>query len=306
MKKIFNEKYRKYLPSKNFVKIMGSSIIVVGVIILLLFLTSSKEDFIKNGKTGLGVTDTSILGIIQKDTDGDTVPDWEEALWGTDKDNSITFDNTPDIVYIQNKKKELQIEQELNDKTITETEEFAREFFTTITALKSSGEVDDVIINNFSNALGQKIVNAELPDKYTSLDIEISNDNSTANKNQYYINIKTLFEKYKAKGLGDELDIINTSLISYTASGQDNNPEQLLLIANAYEDYAEDLSLVQVPNEFIDYHLRIINNSYNLSISVKNMAQMTTDPIVGVAGISQYEKYSQALVDTVTDLEEQL
>ena len=37
---------------------------------------------------------------------------------------------TPDNVYIENKKKELNIEQELNDTTLTETEKFAREFFT--------------------------------------------------------------------------------------------------------------------------------------------------------------------------------
>ena len=58
-----------------------------------------------------------------------------------------------------------------------------------------------------------------------------------------------------------------------------------------------------VPESLVEYHLQIANSSNNLSISVSNMAKVTNDPIVGLSGISQYQKYSEDLVQAVEDLE---
>ena len=295
---------KKYLPSKKFTIIMGISSVILLFIFLIFFLLSNKENFFnKNKNARLNVENQTVLDFIQKDTDLDGIPDWEEALWGTDKNKKMSFGETPDNVYIENKKKELNIEQELNDTTLTETEKFAREFFTAYTALKSSGEIDDITINNFSNALGQKIINPNLIDKYLKENVKIGNTDNITAKEKYYETIKNLFESYVETGLGEELEIINNGLITYNSTNQNLEQDKLLNIAIAYKEFSEKVMDTSVPESLVEYHLQIANSSNNLSISVSNMAKVTNDPIVGLSGISQYQKYSEDLVQAVEDLE---
>ena len=111
------EKYKKYLPSQVFIKIAGICLVLIIVFLLILFVFSREEVFSSGNnksKIPLSVGDQTIFGVIQKDTDGDTIADWEEELWGTNKNQKITFDNMPDLTYIENKKKELNIESSIN------------------------------------------------------------------------------------------------------------------------------------------------------------------------------------------------
>ena len=60
---------------------------------------------------------------------------------------------------------------------------------------------------------------------------------------------------------------------------------------------------MSVPQSLADYHLRIANSANNTGISVSNMEKIVNDPIIGLSGLSQYQKYSDDLVKAVTDLE---
>ena len=254
------------------------------------------------------VENPTLPDLIQRDTDGDGVPDWEEALWGTDKNKKITFNDTPDATYIANKKKELKIEGSvLADATkLTETEKFAREFFTSYSAMKSSGQIDQNTINDFSSALGQNIVNPTLVDRYTETNVKINNVDNPASKQKYYFEVKTLFKKYQSAGLGNELDLVSQALASNSADGTSSNTSQydkLPAIASAYQNFAQKVMELSVPQSLAEYHLRIANSANNTGISVSNLGKIASDPIVGLSGLSQYQKYSDDLVKAVTDLE---
>lgn len=303
------EKYQKYLPSKKFAIITSIIIVLAVLIFVIFFMPSSGENFSITGNknnTALKVENQTLTDLIQRDSDGDSIPDWEENLWGTDKNKKITFNDTPDATYIENKKKELKIEGSVNETKLTETERFAREFFTSYSALKSSGQIDGETINNFSSALGQKIVNPNLIDRYTEKDLLLYNSDNLILKQKYYEGMKNLFKSYQSQGIGDELDIISRGLASNSTSEVINNPNQyakLSTIASAYQDFAKKMMEMRVPQSLIDYHLRIANSSNNTGISVSGMGKITTDPIVGLSGLSQYQKYSDDLVKAVTDLE---
>jgi len=303
-------KYLRYLPSRKFVLIISIVIILAIIIFVIFFMSSSEENFTTTGNnkqnTVLKVKNETLSDLIKKDSDGDGVPDWEENLWGTDKNKKITFNNIPDATYIANKKKELKIKQSVNTKKLTETEKFAREFFTSYNALKSSGQIDKNTINNFSSALGQKIVNPNLIDRYKEADIKInSNDNSTT-RQRYYQKVKKLFKSYQSIGMGDELAIVTNKLLSQSADKTNNKINQnskLLNIANAYQDFAKKIMKIDVPQSLTQYHLQIANDSNNTGLSVLNMGKVVKDPIVGLSGLSQYRKYSDNLVKAVSDLE---
>lgn len=307
--KIDFKKYQRYLPSKKFAYIAGAIFVLGFVIFLIFFMSSGGENFSlnKNGSP-LQVENKNFADLVQKDSDGDGVPDWEEALWGTDKNNPATF-GMPDSEYIANKKKELKIESSVNETKLTETEKFARDFFASYSLMKSSGGADKNAINDFSNALGQKAVNPNLPDKYGEADAKTINSEDLASKQAYYNSVRNLFKNYQSAGLGEELSIISGQLKNSQGgdlAADSSKNEKLISIANAYEEFAKKLMGIGVPKSLLDYHLRIANNSNNTGISVANMAKMANDPLVGLAGLSQYQKYSDGLIKSVSDLEASL
>ncbi len=302
-RKNFIEKYSKYIPSKKFAII---AIVCIAVIVglFIFFRISSSEKFTAKNTNSLATSKLTLNELMQKDSDGDGVLDWEEALWGTDKNKPATFNGVPDATYIENKKKELKIEDSVNQQNLTETDKFAREFFSAFTAMKDSGQVDSNTINNFSSALGQKIVNPTLVDNYTQNDVLVNNDNSDNNKKSYYAEIKKLFKSYQSSGIGDELDIVSNNLTTNsTGVASDDQSGKLNEIADAYQEFAKKAMGMSVPDSLAKYHLQIVNSANNTGISVRNMAKITTDPIVGLSGLSQYQKYSDDLVGAVAGLE---
>lgn len=87
-------------------------------------------------KNGLVYQSTTIGELVNKDTDGDGIPDWEEKLWGTDPTKKETTPGIPDGLAIQ----KLKAAQGINETTssgpenLTHTDEFSRELFSTIAA----------------------------------------------------------------------------------------------------------------------------------------------------------------------------
>ena len=59
--------------------------------------------FNKKDESKLSTQKLTINQLLQKDSDGDGVMDWEEGLWGTDPNNTKTFEGIPDAEYIKTK-----------------------------------------------------------------------------------------------------------------------------------------------------------------------------------------------------------
>lgn len=304
------EKYLKYLPSKKFAIIIGIVAVLSVIIFAIFFMSSGSESFSITGKTkqdsAVAIGNQTVEELIQKDTDEDGIPDWEEKLWGTDPNKKITFNDTTDATYIANKKKELKIEQSVDETKLTETDKFARQFFSSYSAMKSSGQIDGDTINSFSNALGQKIVNPNLIDRYTETDVKINTTDDKTTRQKYYKDVKNLFQQYKGYGLGEEIDIISKGLAENSANGTADNTatySKLATIGSAYQNFAKKIMELSVPQSLTDYHLRISNSANDTGISVINMQKIVSDPIIGLSGLSQYQKYSDSLVKAVADLE---
>lgn len=106
--------------------------------------------------------------------------------------------------------------------------------------------------------------------------------------------------------MGNELDLVSQALASNSADGTSSNTSQydkLPAIASAYQNFAQKVMELSVPQSLAEYHLRIANSANNTGISVSNLGKIASDPIVGLSGLSQYQKYSDDLVKAVTDLE---
>jgi len=150
--------------------------------------------------------------------------------------------------------------------------------------------------------LGQNIVDPTLVDKYTEEDIKLDENDGVDIQNTYYTNAKNLFESYKEKGIGDELEIVSVIVGSENAQTSKDSIDKLTKIANAYQEFAEKMVELKVPESLMQNHIEIINNANNTGISVRNMIKVVDDPIVGLSGLSQYQQYSDDLIASVGDL----
>ncbi len=305
------QKFKEYLPSKHFA-LMASACIVLGVIIFLVFFMPSwGENFGGNKEKKelpLKIENQSVIELVQKDSDSDGIPDWEESLWGTDKNKKITYGDTPDADYVAGKKEELKTEEseKIEEERLTETEKFARQFFASYTAMKTSGQIDTETINGFSSALGQRIVNPVLSDQYAEKDARLTASDDIASWQKYYQTTSAMFQTYKESGLGDELEIVSTAIATNEAGGYIDDLKleaELTLIGEAYQEFGKKVIETPVPKSLMGYHIRIANNAYNTGASVLSMIKVVSDPIIGLSGLSQYQKYSDELVKSVSELE---
>lgn len=299
-------KYGKYLPSKKFGIFLGSILLIGALFFLGINIFSGKKIF-TNSQNKLETKSLTINTLLERDSDGDSIMDWEEALWGTNPNALTTFDGIPDEKYIKSKKDELNlINDPLNTSetaNLTETDKFSREFFASLSAMKQSGQIDQNTINNVGKALGQKIVDPSLIDKYGVKDaISAKNDDATTEK-AYYTSLKKLYVQYSNMGIGDEVAII-ASMVSKADGAIDPKGEEMLRqISGLYQEFSTKMISMSVPESLISYHINIANNANNTGVAVLNMVKITSDPVVGLSGLSQYQKYSDDLVSSVGELE---
>ncbi len=295
------ETIKKYLPSKKFILIIFFvAILIVGYSTVSAITKKNKAKKAIRQETIEKLTGVTVSDLVGKDTDGDGVVDWEESLWGTDKNNRFTFNGIIDSEYINRKKKEINPNFDtLEEENLTETDKFARQFFSSFLALKEGG-VDNLTINNFASSVGQNLVNTEIVDEFKKEDIKTS---SSLSIEEYYTKIQSTFKKYSDLGLGEEMQLLENSLNQFSATGAESSTEKIQTIGIAYQEFAKEASQITTPEIISDTHLNIINSANRTGISVLSFSKVINDPILGVTGLAQYEKNIDDFVKNVTDLE---
>lgn len=291
-----NQKYTLWLK-KVFTKKTLLALLLLLVIVFLSLFLSKTENFLSKKRTGGKLYNKTVGEVVQLDSDGDGFYDWEEGLWGTDKFKKSTFPNMTDAEYISQKKIELAKEQTEVSTDYNETQKFAIDFLASYLALKD-GKADEETILGYTNAIGQKLAEDTIIDTYLAEDAVIKNTSSTDDQLAYYKELTELFEKYKTGGIGDEINIVSSGLLS----GRSEDYDELDYIAEAYQGFAKDAMLVGVPVDLLEIHMKITNSANNTGISITNMSKVASDPIVGLSGLSQYEKYSALLIEAVEEL----
>ncbi len=174
--------------------------------------------------------------------------------------------------------------------------------------MKASGNANSNTINNFAVSLGQNISKPDLVDAYTEEDIKIDPIDDKSEQKKYSLGLGQLYQSYESTGIGEEMDVVSGNIDSLDTADTTKPPTdkeqsaKLLVIADAYQDFAKKMMAMSVPKSLKTYHLTIANSANNTGIGVRSMANVTTDPIVGLSGFSEYQKYSDDFTSAVTDL----
>ena len=292
------------MPSKKFIIILSS---VFGVI-LLVFIVGSliglKEKAVNlPTESEITVSQETLSVLISKDSDGDGVPDWEEALWGTDPNKKDTNgDGIPDNIEIENKKKALResgsYPEQTQEENLNETERFSREFFTTFAALKQSGNLSPEAMINLSTSLISTLEKSkDALVFFTARDIRIENAPDYT-QSDYASAVMAMASKFSDKKLGYELEILAEGITNENKAAMD----ELAQIAENYNEFALVLKSLPVPQTLSRDHLVLINSALGISQTLKNLSQTLSNPLVVMSSLSQYDTFSQSFVEIMSKI----
>jgi hypothetical protein len=279
-----------YLPSKKFLYRTVAIVILIallfGIYKLSIFFLNK---FSKKGQSSLTISSD---GNIQKDSNNNGIPDWEETLWGLDP----TKDGQANKVTIEQRKAALaQNADTANSSDIKNTSSSAdlvsQEFFAAVMSLQASGNLNDQSLQAIADAVGQKVVAVPIKDSFKPVDVK-TEEVTDKNVAIYFTAMKNIFVKYKNKNIGDELTFISQGI-------QNNNPNAMKVaagVAASYRAFGNEVIKIAVPIVIAQNHLDLANNYVKVGESIDNMTKELTDPILSMQGLISYKKYNDLLV----------
>lgn len=232
-----------------------------------------------------------------KDTDGDGLSDWQEEIWGTDKNNvDSDGDGTSDGEEVNQNRSPIVAgpnDKILDDREVTKgliKESLARSknntdpnSLTTILSknlllrlaqLEQSGQYNTQNATNLGKDLAnQAFSEVKIPDKYPE-------------------NIFLTFEgndKEKLKIYAQKiLDIQTNELLKLSPDNKDLDP-----IIKIYKNIAFQMSVMPVPKDILSVHAKIANGYFIAAEALINLKLSDTDPILGILSIPVYKKVSE-------------
>jgi hypothetical protein len=282
-----------YLPSKKFLYRTVAIVILIallfGIYKLSIFFLNK---FSKKGQSSLTISSD---GNIQKDSNNNGIPDWEETLWGLDP----TKDGQANKVTIEQRKAALaQNADTANSSDIKNTSSSAdlvsQEFFAAVMSLQASGNLNDQSLQAIADAVGQKVVAVPIKDSFKPVDVK-TEEVTDKNVAIYFTAMKNIFVKYKNKNIGDELTFISQGI-------QNNNPNAMKVaagVAASYRAFGNEVIKIAVPIVIAQNHLDLANNYVKVGESIDNMTKELTDPILSMQGLISYKKYNDLLVSEI-------
>ncbi len=313
----------KFLPSGKFLLILASIIIALGIIFgapTIASYFSSKKVTAPAVKSNEQISIKEFMAI---DTDQDGLLDWEEALWKTDPkktdtDNDGTSDGeeadlnrNPTITNTAQKGKtpnDLIDEQIIADakkaqadyNKLSETEKFSRELFSQYVVAKNNSDGKALDNNTKMEILNSVIdkTSGTIVNKYTATDIKHIATTSPQNLKLYGNLLGLILIKYSTDGTGNELFYIEQALTKEDETILKN----LTPIIKNYNLMLSDFLEVPTPDSLLDIHTRIVNNLYNVIISLEDAKTFFSNSIKGISGLQTYQSSYKDLFANIETL----
>ncbi len=291
--------YEKYLPSKAF-RARVIIVAILGAVVLLVYHFWPAKSGPKSALSDrIIIVDPSIKvsDVIYKDSNANTIPDWEESLWGLDP----SANGAENKKIIEEKRKTLAAanpsESGANAQPQDETDRLARQFFASFMALKESGNLNQNAIANLTSTIGQQVGNTDLPDTYTVADIHTSVSNKVSLR-AYQSRLEEVVNQYADSSIGHELEIMAAAVENEDSAAL----SELSTVSDAYKSLAKDLADTAVPRSVATDHLNLANEYDKLGTAVKNMSMAISNPVVGTTGTVMYERYTLEIEQTVAGI----
>lgn len=291
---------KDYLPSRGFIM----KVVIIAIILLIIFGVYRLTTFVHDKISNKPPTKILVKDLVQKDTNSNGIPDWEESLWGLDPNKNGPSNKEFILAKREALAKDASIDtsnSSAGTQIVSENDALAREFFAVIMSLEQTGNLNDDSLKSVSEAIGKKIVAEPIADIYTR-DMLTIKDPTPSATDAYLDAFKNLLLKYKDKNMGDELSFVATAVKNNDAGGV----KAVGSIASAYRSFGKELVKIPVPSNLITTHLALANNYEKVAQSIEALAKIFTEPMTSMKGIVNYKKYNDALVAGIQDLSDNL
>jgi len=268
-----------------------------------VFKNITNPELNNNENQGLVYSNALIGDLVNMDTDGDGVLDWEESLWGTDPTKRNTNDDgTSDFVEIEKLKAAQGISEptwsEQNNENLTETDKFSREFFSTVVALNQAGVIDAATVDKLGSTLADEVSNSVPRKVFAIKDFKTSGDDK--NSIQIYGNaLASIFNKHAIN--------INAGDILEEAITEDGEIDVEVLnkldpIIKNFNGIINEMSKINVPPYFLSVHLQTINGLEKIAENLADIKLIDKDPLAAMSAMSQYPKNNEELQSYIDTL----
>lgn len=288
---------REYLPSKR----IGYIIIILTIIIVVFFTlkyipsTQKTTIFSKNTTIAENQQKSSKIGdIVNKDTDGDGIFDWEESIRGTDPNKTDTdSDGVSDFTEIE----QLRAQESTSNQNTPETETsiFAKQLFTTVASLQESGNLNE---ESASKIIDQASLSAQKNVQktfYTKEQLNISpkltgkafEKNTTAILVKNNVTYESLQKIFAILGtLPDTGEVEGTTIV-----------EDLTTIDTMFKKALGELLKNPVPAQSTETYLKFLNTLEYISENISDMTLVETNPIVSFSAITVYPENISSIIE---------
>lgn len=284
------------------------------IVVVLLFSLKTKTEF-KNqtGKNGLVYSGSeTVEELVNRDTDLDGVPDWEESLWGTDPTKPDTNgDGIPDGVEIKRLKGITgtgDSSTQTTKENLTETDKFSRELFSTIATLNQIGNIDQDAIDNISNSLAQQI-QSSAKQIFLFSDLKTIQDSSAEAIKKYDNSLESLIKKYPTLSKNSSTIVypIQNIFVEVFQEFLSNSDADVL---NRFDPVIKEIKglvagmvKTPVPQGLAVLHLDVINGLERVAENLNDLKSIEGDTIVAMGAASKFKENIELLQASINKLQ---
>lgn len=256
-------------------------------------------------------TETELLkAIASKDSDNDGLPDWEEALYGTDAHNADSFnlgmtDGEAVAKGLIVPKAIANIQSATSTSATgngTLTSAFAQDFFTLYVAAKQANggteltdEQTNVLVNQALNQLSR--TTPTTTGVKTITDVQVSGTGPEALRS-FAIEAEKVFQKNMSTVAVNEIQDLQDAV-------QNNDIEALTRLAGTaqiYKNYAAGLLALPVPQELAKDDLALINAMLVRSEADDDFTRVNTDPLTTMLALQQFSQTESTFWDVFSNI----
>lgn len=274
---------------------------LIAVVLIGTAYVSSGPSFLSAKSVGAESTHDLLVSYASKDTDSDGLPDWQEALYGTDPSNAHSVNASvtdgeavaqglvaPKFRNATTTPVDSSVIPGPNAGPQTLTDQFGKELFGQYLKARGSGEPSSADVATFveqgvsSLRKSQAVQNA-----FNQGQVKVSGTGPDALLT-YAASVEKIITKIDAGKSKDEIGYFSDAVYK-------NDPTSLAAVQKYAKDYAiagKALMDVSAPKELATAHLRLANSLMQVSESLNDMSALKTDPLRAMLGMATYKDTS--------------
>lgn len=302
--------------STRTIRILTASVLSV-VLIAGAYVLSGPTSILKTANAQS--TNDLLKAYAAKDSDNDGLPDWQEALYGTDPNNAhsvsptltdaeavakglVTPHTSASVPNTQQDNAPLtpaEVSAEIPGPTPAAgslTDQFGQEFMQDFEAASPDGsqmtaDQQQALETQLLTSYSQK-ASALLVSKYTSVSIHVSPTTSVLT---YAASIEQIFRSDDVtSGSAEPIPLMQAFLQNNDTGAQ----AQLVVLGSAYVKITKDLLAVPVPPSLAAQHLALVQSFDTLSRATSAVNNYNNDPLAVLGSLSLYVPTCQTIVAT--------